>query len=129
MKELSKEEVRELVVDLLSIYSGSPMELLSSSDRLSDVKDVCITTIGDSVWLTPEDLGECKCYESQPLHLDEDDTPTILYELFFPELRLMIEVTAMYLMSSWHYYPRLVHEKEWTEERKAWFDTWDSFYK
>lgn len=129
MKELSKEEVRELVVDLLSLYSGAPTELLSASDRLSDVKDVCITAIGDSIFLTSEDLGECKCYESQPLHLDEEDTPTILYELFFPELRLMIEITAMYLMSSWHYYPRVVQEKEWTEELKAWFVIWDSLGK
>lgn len=122
MEKLSKEEVRELVVDMLSVYSGSPMELLSTSDRLSDVKDVCITAIGGSIGCTLEDLGECKCYESQPLHLDEEDTPTILYELLFPELRLMVEITARYLMSSWHYYPRVVHEEEWTLEQQAWFD-------
>ncbi|ATN94479.1 hypothetical protein BSP21_129 [Bacillus phage BSP21] len=118
--EMSKEEVRELIVDLLSEYA--PRELLSASDRLSDVEDVCITALGESIWCKPADLGECRYYESKPLHLDEDDTPTILYEFLFPELRLQIEITAMYLMSSWHYYPRLVREKEWTLAQQAWFD-------
>lgn len=120
--EMSKEEVRELIIKGLSEFSE--WELLASSEKLADMEKVCTRELSST-----RDLGKCFKEVSKPLHLDEDDTPTILYELLFPEIRLYLEIRALHLMSSWCYYPRVVHEKEWTEERKSWFDIWDSFYK
>ncbi|QZA70158.1 hypothetical protein 278BB001_269 [Bacillus phage 278BB001] len=118
--EMSKEEVREWIVKGLSEFAE--WELLASSDKLVDMEQVCTTELSST-----ENLGMCFQNISKPLHLDEDDTPTIHYELLFPEIRLYLEIRALHLMSSWCYYPKVVHEEEWTAERKAWFDMWDSF--
>ncbi|AYJ75637.1 hypothetical protein BSP18_003 [Bacillus phage BSP18] len=118
--EMSKEEIRELIIEGLSDFAE--WELLASSEKLADMEQVCTIELSNT-----RDLGKCFQNISKPLHLDEDDTPTILYELLFPEIRLYLEIRALHLMSSWCYYPRVVHEEEWSIERKAWFDMWGSF--
>ncbi|QPK89797.1 hypothetical protein IEN91_04985 [Bacillus velezensis] len=97
-------QIAELIVDHFSEYSSR--ENVGATQKLSEMPERIAETICESIGVERYMLGDIKVLIIKNLYLDEEDTPTIEYDLYFPKLNNYIMGITALCLDHWHYYIR-----------------------
>ncbi|MGV4321248.1 hypothetical protein [Bacillus mojavensis] len=97
-------QIAEWIIDHFSEYSSR--ENVGATRKLSEMPERVAMTICEGIGIEREVLGDMRVLTIKNLYLDEDDTPTIEYDLYFPKLNNYIMGITALCLGDWYYYIR-----------------------
>ncbi len=100
------------------ILELSSRENIGSSRNLNNLKDTVLNNIFDGSIYDKRSCGKSELRCLIPVYLDEDTTPCVLYELYFTDLKISLEIKAM-CFYDWYYYPESIRNVEGSDPLRS----------